>query len=159
MGPRSLKVISRRSELAVTQVDEALTALEAIWPQGTSFERVLVETPGDRDLRTPLDDAAIPDDFFTRDLDRALLEGRADLAVHSAKDLPERPVEGLTIAAFLPCREPRDALVLRRTSRPKEPGRPRWGPAARAARNRSGPATPPSSRGRCAATSAGACPT
>lgn len=113
MGPRTIRIISRGSELAVTQVDEALSALQALWPEGTTFNRAVFETPGDRDQQTPLEDQGIPDDFFTRDLDRALLEQRADLAVHSAKDLPEQPVEGLTVAALLPCREPRDALVLR----------------------------------------------
>jgi uroporphyrinogen III methyltransferase/synthase len=113
MGPQTLRVISRGSELAVTQVEEALLVLRDLWPAGAVIERTILDTPGDRDRTTPLDDAGVPDDFFTRDLDRALLDGRADLAVHSAKDLPETPVPGLTVAAYLPCREPRDALVLR----------------------------------------------
>jgi hypothetical protein len=56
----------------------------------------------------------VPQDFFTRDLDRALLEGTADLAVHSAKDLPQVPVPGLTIAALLPARDIREAFVVRK---------------------------------------------
>jgi hydroxymethylbilane synthase len=53
-------------------------------------------------------------DFFTRDLDRALLDGRIDLAVHSAKDLPARLPGGLAVAALTPAFAPRDALVSRR---------------------------------------------
>jgi uroporphyrinogen III methyltransferase / synthase len=61
-----------------------------------------------------LTDAAVPDDFFTRDLDDALLSGHADLAVHSAKDLPQRSMRtDWPSPPLLPARDIRDALVLR----------------------------------------------
>ena len=51
-----------------------------------------IETTGDKDKTTPLTES--PDDFFTDAIDRALLEGKADIAVHSAKDLPQNLPEG-----------------------------------------------------------------
>lgn len=112
-APR-LIVISRASRLARVQTEEALRAIRPILPADTRIEIRHHETPGDRDLRTPLTDPNVPDDFFTRDLDRALLDGQADLAVHSAKDLPQRSVPGLVVAALLPARDIREALVVRR---------------------------------------------
>ncbi|MCX7818442.1 MAG: uroporphyrinogen-III synthase [Kiritimatiellae bacterium] len=113
MGRRALRIAARPSPLSRAQVDEAVAALRRVLPAGTEFELVFAETPGDRDRTTPLSDPSLPDDFFTRDLDQLLLEHGADLAVHSAKDLPRRPPEGLTVAALLPGLDPRDALVLR----------------------------------------------
>ena len=77
-----------------------------------------IASTGDRDRVTDL--RRSPPDFFTRELDDALLEGDIDLAVHSAKDLPDELREGL-FAAWLPDREdPRDALVLRPGERIEE---------------------------------------
>lgn len=108
-----LIVATRQSPLARAQTEEALAVLRTVLPPGLTLDVRPLDTPGDRDLRTPLTDPGVPDDFFTRDLDRALLEGRADLAVHSAKDLPRQPVAGLQVAALLPARDIREALVLR----------------------------------------------
>jgi uroporphyrinogen III methyltransferase/synthase len=116
-----LIVVSRASRLARVQTDEALRAVRPLLPPHTRVELRTLETPGDRDLRTPLTDPSVPDDFFTRDLDRALLDGHADLAVHSAKDLPQRPIPGLTVAALLPARDIREALVVRRGVDPERP--------------------------------------
>ncbi len=113
-SPGALTVLSRRSPLALAQVEEALATIRPLLPDGVSVEMHALDTPGDRDLKTPLTDAAVPEDFFTRDLDDALLHGDGDFAVHSAKDLPQTLREGLVIAALLPVREIRDALVLPR---------------------------------------------
>ncbi len=114
MVPKQLIVVTRSSRLARTQTEEALQQLRALLPD-TAFDVRPLQSPGDRDLATPLTDAAVPDDFFTRDLDDALLSGQADLAVHSAKDLPQEIRGELAVAALLPAREIRDALVLRAT--------------------------------------------
>ncbi len=75
-----------------------------------TFELVSLSSPGDRDRQTDL--RASPADFFTRDLDEAVLEGRLDFAIHSAKDLPDPMPAGLDWC-WLPWREdPRDALIL-----------------------------------------------
>ncbi len=113
-----LIVVARASRLARVQTEEALLAVRPALPPGWIVETRHTETPGDRDLRTPLNDASVPDDFFTRDLDRALLAGEAGLAVHSAKDLPQQTTPGLIVAALLPAREIRDALVVRRGGSP-----------------------------------------
>lgn len=117
MNPQRLIAATRRSRLATTQTGEALRFLESKLP-GVTFETYLVETPGDRNLKVPLGDPSIPDDFFTRDLDEALLDGRARLAIHSAKDLPKEQRPGLTVAAFLAAADIRDALVVRRDLAP-----------------------------------------
>lgn len=70
------------------------------------------ETPGDRDLATPIEKSS--PDFFTRDLDDAVRSGRMDFAIHSAKDLPD-PVADDLDWFWLPCKEdPRDCWVVRK---------------------------------------------
>lgn len=113
MGAPVLTIVTRASPLARAQSEEALAILTPMLLPGTRCEVIPLDTPGDRDKSTPLGDPAVPDDFFTRDLDQALLSGRADLAVHSAKDLPQRLPPGLRIACLLPARDSRDALVYR----------------------------------------------
>ena len=108
-----LTIASRQSPLALAQVEEVRPLLLAALPADTTLVIQAQATPGDRDLTIALSDPAVPEDFFTRDLDRALLEGQADLAVHSAKDLPQTPVPGLHVAALLPARDIREALVVR----------------------------------------------
>ena len=103
------KAGTRGSRLAMVQTQDALDKLVALFPD-IGFEVVPVSTPGDRDLTTDL--RVSPGDFFTRDLDDALREGRIDLAVHSAKDLPD-PVAADLDWFWLPWREdPRDAWIL-----------------------------------------------
>jgi len=108
----TLSILSRGSPLARLQVDEALPALRSVFPD-TDFRVDILETVGDRDQKTALTDATVPQDFFTRELDRAQLDGEADLVIHSAKDLPVPLPKGLELAAMLPGQDPRDALVVR----------------------------------------------
>lgn len=104
---------TRKSLLATTQTEEAVALVRSILPPGTMLERTLIETIGDRDLKISLTDPNVPDDFFTRDLDDAMLAGKADFGVHSAKDLPKKLRDGITLAAYLPALDIRDALVVR----------------------------------------------
>ena len=71
---------------------------------------VTIETTGDVRLDVPLHVIG-GQGVFVKEVQRAVLDGRADVAVHSAKDLPSAPAEGLVIAAFCERRDPRDALV------------------------------------------------
>ncbi len=81
----------------------------AAWFPECRFEEVGVSSPGDRDLKTDLRES--PPDFFTRDLDERIRAGDLDLAVHSAKDLPE-PMPDDIDWCWLPWREdPRDVLI------------------------------------------------
>ena len=109
---KKLTCATRRSRLATTQAEEAIAGIRAILPAKTGLERLPLETIGDRDLRISLGDPDVPDDFFTRDLDDALLDGRADFGVHSAKDLPKKLRDGIALAALLPAFDIRDALVV-----------------------------------------------
>jgi uroporphyrinogen III methyltransferase/synthase len=109
MNKQIFKAGTRGSRLALVQTQDALDKLSALFP-GIGFHVVPVTTPGDRDLTTDL--RVSPGDFFTRDLDDALREGRIDLAIHSAKDLPD-PVPADLDWFWLPWREdPRDAWIL-----------------------------------------------
>lgn len=111
--PLRLRVAARASRLSRVQTEEAMSAVRTVLPEDTGCEVFHLETPGDRDKRTPLSDPSVPDDFFTRDLDKVVQDGCCDLTVHSAKDLPRRTPPGLAVAAILPCRDARDALLLR----------------------------------------------
>ena len=105
---------ARGSALSRAQTAGALDFLRARFP-GTDYRVVTVETPGDRDLVTPIERSA--PDFFTRDLDEAVRDGRIDFAVHSAKDLPPKIAEDLDWF-WLPERaDPRDAWVVSGASR------------------------------------------
>ena len=70
--------------------------------KGFKARLLAFETPGDRDLATPIEKSA--PDFFTRDIDDAVRDGRMDFAIHSAKDVPE-PVADDLDWFWLPCRE------------------------------------------------------
>lgn len=110
---RRVRVLTRGSPLALAQAEECIAAIRTVMPAGAEFEVRTRQTPGDRDKQTLLGGPDVPDDFFSRDLDQALLAGEGDLAVHSAKDLPRTMPAGLRLACLLPAREERDALVLR----------------------------------------------
>ncbi len=101
---------ARGSRLSLAQTQGAVDFLARTFP-GTSYRVVTVETPGDRDLTTPIEKSA--PDFFTRDLDDAVRAGTIDFAIHSAKDLPETIADDLDWF-WLPNREdPRDCWIFR----------------------------------------------
>ncbi len=102
---------TRTSPLALKQVEEVLSALKKFYP-GFKLEVIGIETYGDKDKITPI--CKIEDtDFFTREIDEALLKKDIDLAVHSAKDLPDILKRGLMIAAQTGSIDPYDALISR----------------------------------------------
>jgi hydroxymethylbilane synthase len=97
--------------LALAQSRLVAEALGRAEP-GIEVELVPVTTRGDRELSTPLDQVNDPD-FFSAELDDALLDGRVDCCVHSRKDLPAARPPGITLAALPPRENPRDVLVWR----------------------------------------------
>jgi hydroxymethylbilane synthase len=99
-----LRIATRASTLARWQA-ECVGAL-----LGEPVEYVLVSTTGDRDQRSDLH-AIGGTGVFTKEVQEAVLDGRADLAVHSAKDLPSTTPPGLVLAAVPERGDPRDALV------------------------------------------------
>ena len=120
MKKERFTVGARGSALSRAQTAGALDFLRARFP-GTDYRVVTVETPGDRDLTTPIEKSA--PDFFTRDLDAAVRDGRIDFAIHSAKDLPPKIADDLDWF-WLPERaDPRDCWVVRsRQARPSRAG-------------------------------------
>jgi hydroxymethylbilane synthase len=78
--------------------------------RGLNVELVFVDTTGDQRQDVPLHTIG-GQGVFVKEVQAAVLAGRADIAVHSAKDLPSTPADGLVIAAFGERRDPRDVLV------------------------------------------------
>lgn len=105
----SLRLATRGSQLAMAQSDIAADALRAADPT-LEVEYVLVRSEGDIDRTSPLHQIG-GRGVFVRAVEQALLDGRADIAMHSLKDVPTAPVEGLTLAAILTRGDPRDVLV------------------------------------------------
>ena len=105
---KNIRIGTRPSRLALKQVDEI-----ALYLPGINFDIIPIETSGDRDKVTPLSRRE-NDDFFTYDIERALLEGEIDVAVHSAKDLEETPPAGLVIAAMTHSISPFECLISKR---------------------------------------------
>ena len=79
---------------------------------GDAFVLEAIETRGDRATSMPLTEAS-QEGIFVKELEQALLDGRVDIAVHSAKDLPTISTPGLVLAAFLPRADARDVLIAR----------------------------------------------
>ncbi len=105
----TLRLATRGSAQATAQATAVADALMAAYP-GLHVEMVFVETLGDQRLDLPLHTIG-GQGVFVKEVQRAVLEGHADLAVHSAKDLPSITADGLLLAAFCARRDARDALV------------------------------------------------
>lgn len=104
-----LRIATRQSPLALWQANFVKNALEQRFPQ-LSVELVTMVTKGDIILDTPL--AKIGGKgLFVKELELALLEHRADIAVHSMKDVPMEFPEGLGLAVICEREDPRDAFV------------------------------------------------
>jgi hydroxymethylbilane synthase len=110
-GQRALRIGTRASALALWQARE-VAARVAAQPGAPEVALVHIRTSGDLQSDVPLWQTR-GRAFFTREIDRALLAGEVDVAVHSLKDLPTELEAGLTLAALLPRADPRDALVSR----------------------------------------------
>ncbi|MBB4637067.1 hydroxymethylbilane synthase [Longimicrobium terrae] len=105
-----IRIASRGSELALWQSRAVAGSLRAADPS-LQVEIEVIRTTGDRIQDVPL--AKIGDKgLFTKELDNALLEDQADLAVHSLKDIPTRLPDGLTLAAVTVREDPRDVVLL-----------------------------------------------
>jgi len=101
-----LRVGSRGSRLALTQ---AALATEHLRGPGREIALVPITTAGDRDRRRPFGQIG-ERGVFVKELEEALLAGRIDAAVHSAKDMTSTDADGLAVGAYLPREDPRDAL-------------------------------------------------
>lgn len=106
-----LVLATRRSALALAQSRAFAQTLKAAVP-GLEIEELLVVTSGDKTQDKPLQDIG-GKGLFIKELEEALLDGRADFAVHSIKDVPAEVPPSLVLAAIPRREDPRDALVTR----------------------------------------------
>ncbi|HEU5363333.1 MAG TPA: hydroxymethylbilane synthase [Gaiellaceae bacterium] len=102
-----VRIGSRGSRLALTQAEQAATALRR---PGVEIALVPITTSGDRDRTRPFGQIG-ERGVFVKEIEEALLAGRIDVAVHSAKDMTSTDTEGLAVGAYLERDDPRDALV------------------------------------------------
>jgi hydroxymethylbilane synthase len=103
-----IRLGSRGSRLALTQAELAAEALRQANP-GLDVALVPITTTGDRDRSKPFGEIGARG-VFVKEIEEALLEGRVDVAVHSAKDMTSTATDGLAIGAFLAREDARDAL-------------------------------------------------
>jgi hydroxymethylbilane synthase len=104
-----LRIGTRASRLAMWQA-EHVTCLIGELPGAPAVQLTTITTEGDRILDTPLSKVE-GKGFFTKEIEKALLDGTVDLAVHSLKDLETRIPPGLKLAAILEREDPRDVLI------------------------------------------------
>ena len=102
-----VRIGSRGSRLALTQAEQAAEQLRGT---GVELAFVPITTAGDRDRKSPFGQIGARG-VFVKELEEALLAGRIDVAVHSAKDMTSTDTGGLVVGAYLERDDPRDALV------------------------------------------------
>lgn len=107
-----IRIATRESPLALWQAHHVKTLLEQAHA-GLEVRLVPMTTQGDQLLDAPLATVG-GKGLFVKELEQAMLEGRADIAVHSMKDVPAQQPEGLMLAVFMEGEDPRDAFVSNR---------------------------------------------
>ncbi|KXU36218.1 hypothetical protein AXK11_04655 [Cephaloticoccus primus] len=128
-----MRIATRKSPLALAQARLVATRLGEFF--GLPVELLPMSTTGDRQAQWSLEKQG-GKGLFTTELEEALISGEADLAVHSAKDLPGRTSEKLIIAGYLPRADPRDVLVLRSgVAHPGSEASPRPAPSSPCQKN------------------------
>lgn len=107
-----IRIGTRKSRLALAQTDIVIDSLKKAYPD-IQTEIVHISTKGDRILDRPLETIG-GKGVFVSEIEKALLENKIDIAVHSAKDLPLNLAEGLEISGVLKRGDYRDCIVLRK---------------------------------------------
>ena len=115
MSNTPLRIATRRSKLAMWQAEHVQSLLRAAHPE-LPVELVPMSTQGDRVLDRALAEVG-GKGLFVKELEVAMQEGRADIAVHSMKDVPSELPPGFAIVAVLPRANPLDAFISRRFKR------------------------------------------
>lgn len=108
---RTIRVVSRRSQLAMAQTKWTIERLRAAVP-AWNFEIVPIVTQGDRIQNVPLSEVG-GKGLFVSEVEQAIAQDRGDMTVHSLKDVPADLLPGLVLAGYPERVEPRDALVSR----------------------------------------------
>ncbi len=109
MAETIIRIATRKSPLALWQAEHVAARLEAAFPEVTA-ELVRMVTRGDKILDAPLAKVG-GKGLFVKELEQGMLEGTADIAVHSMKDVPVEFPEGLHLAVILEREDPTDAFV------------------------------------------------
>ena len=139
-SPRPIILATRGSALALAQANMVLAQCRAAFPK-LDFELKIIKTTGDKLQTASLaqEGKTLPKGLFTKELEVALLKHRADLAVHSLKDLPTELPAGLTLGAVGKRADVRDVLIYRDAApleatprAPRDP--PDWSPGQAARR-------------------------
>lgn len=111
-APSRIVIATRESRLALWQAEHVKARLEAAWP-GCTVELLGMTTRGDQILDRTLSKVG-GKGLFVKELEQALADGRADIAVHSMKDVPAELPEGFALIATLEREGPQDAFVSNR---------------------------------------------
>jgi hydroxymethylbilane synthase len=109
---RPITIATRGSALALAQANLIAEQCRKIFPR-LRFELKIIKTTGDKMQKSSLVEGGLPKGLFTKELEIALLKNKADLAVHSLKDLPTEIPAGLVLAATPKRADVRDVLVYR----------------------------------------------
>ena len=113
---RKIRIATRGSSLSLIQTG---IVADKLAEAGFESEAVIVKPKGDRDKKSPLTKIG-GDGLFVRGLEEKILSGEADIAVHSAKDLPYELAEGLVIGGVPDMADPRDVLLIRAEAKDPE---------------------------------------
>ena len=113
-----IRIATRRSPLALWQAEEVKHRLHLLYPQ-LSIELLKIRTRADKLLDSPLNKIG-GKGLFVKELEQALLQGKADIAVHSMKDVPAELPEGLHLPVILQREDPHDAFVSNRYAGPED---------------------------------------
>ena len=120
MSKKKILIGSRGSILAMAQTEIVCEMLREKFPD-TEFEIKVIVTTGDKDMRTNWGDKNVSlKSFFTKEIEKELLEKEIDLAVHSMKDMPAVSPEGLICGAIPPRADNRDVFVSKNGKRLEE---------------------------------------
>ena len=112
MNRKIIRIATRKSPLALWQAEHVATRIEQTFPEIIT-ELVKMTTRGDKILDAPLAKVG-GKGLFVKELEQGMLDGTADIAVHSMKDVPVEFPEGLHLSAILSREDPRDAFVSNR---------------------------------------------
>lgn len=110
MTKQIIKIATRKSELALKQAEIAINRLKPIFGDDFGFELVKIVTTGDKIQNKSLQEIG-GKALFTKEIEEALLSGKADIAVHSMKDVTATFPKDLVFAAYFPRARPEDALI------------------------------------------------
>lgn len=106
-----IRVATRGSRLSLIQTEIAIKYMSKILDNAT-FEKIIIKTTGDKIIDKPIDEIGVVG-VFEKEVDRALLDGKADIAVHSLKDLPSKLPQDIEIVFVTPRENPYDVLIHR----------------------------------------------